>query len=202
MAEQVQSPETCLESFDLGSVGTLIESDSDRYHWYDVGDMDLPGSRPAVVPAGKFANSHNVLVRLCLSQHWVLLRFDLRALRVYLFDSKWGYIPSVRLAQAIAAIGTAIWGATGSGYMEPWWSLAIMLVPQQLTHCNCCAWTMEAALGVSALDPDSEPPSVLDRPCSETMQLQISCAYYLHKVIQLHLDASRRQRYMVHGARV
>lgn len=110
------------------------------YVFYDVGHLDASW-RPAAISAAKFAKARNILVRLCLHRHWILIRFDLRNVTVHLYDSMSHHIPISDCRRAIAVIGTAIWDAADSEHtVEHWAPLVEVSVPQQQNDYDCGIW--------------------------------------------------------------
>ncbi|KAL5113207.1 hypothetical protein ACEQ8H_008924 [Pleosporales sp. CAS-2024a] len=145
---------------------------SAEFHWYDAGNMAGSNAVPAKMSANKLASTRNVLVRLCLHEHWILIHFNIQDAKVYVYDSKRGHISAEEIRRKSRAIGAAIWQATGKAdqYIAPWSLPEFVNVPQQPNDYDCGVCTIIAAVHVIA---GTELPTVLSAKYTQLWRLAL-----------------------------
>ncbi|KAH5572496.1 hypothetical protein HBI24_206830 [Parastagonospora nodorum] len=181
-----------------GTLDTLLRRLTSGQHphdyvFYDVGHLDVSW-RPAAISAAKFAKARNVLVRLCLHRHWILLRFDLRNVTVHLYDSMRHHIPISDRRRAIAVIGTAIWDAADSEHTVEHWAPPIEVsVPQQQNNYDCGIWVIITTMRIiHGHDVDTAQNTQLWRLLLQALESEDGRSQALAHLSKLLEDSSQR----------
>lgn len=141
-------PAKWLTSKTMHDILSMLVPGRETHAWFDPGNVNA-NAPVAALSRLRFTNIDNVFVVLCMSQHWLFVRYDLRHVKIHLHDSMRNHVSGHALLDTITHIGRSIWAAAGNNG-PPFWEIVAVTVPQQQNTYDCGVLAIVSALRVTA----------------------------------------------------